>query len=71
QGLVKVEPGLLSRSLVNRYLKIFGYDETTLTCQPPSVRFQAEFSNACWQFDMSPSDLKHVEKPLWVEDGRT
>jgi hypothetical protein len=71
QGLVKVEPGLLSRSLVNRYLKIFGYDEATLTCQPPSVRFQAEFSNACWQFDMSPSDLKHVEKPLWIEDGRT
>lgn len=71
QGLVKVEPGLLSRSLVNRYLKIFGYDEPTLICQPPFVRFQAEFSNACWQFDISPSDLKHVEKPLWVEDGRT
>ncbi len=71
QGLVKVEPGLLNRSLINRYLKIFGYDEATLTCQPPSVRFQAEFSNACWQFDMSPSDLKHVEKPLWIEDGRT
>ena len=71
QGLLKVEPGTLNRSLVNRYLKIFGYDEATMTCQPPSVRFQAEFSNACWQFDMSPSDLKHVEKPLWIEDGRT
>lgn len=70
QGLLKVEPGVLNKTMVNRYLKIFGYDQTTLSCQPPSVRFQAEFSNACWQFDMSPSDLKHVEKPLWIEEGR-
>jgi hypothetical protein len=70
QGLQNVEPGTLNKSLVNRYLKIFGYDQTTLSCQPPSVRFQAEFSNACWQFDMSPSELKHVEKPLWIEEGR-
>jgi hypothetical protein len=38
--------------------------------QPPAVRFQAEFSNACWQFDMSPSDLKQVEAPLWIEPER-
>lgn len=70
QGLLKVEPGVLNKTMVNRYLKIFGYDQTTLTCQPPSVRFQAEFSNACWQFDMSPSELKHVEKPLWIEASK-
>ena len=34
--------------------------------QPAAVRFQAEQSNECWQFDLSPSDLKHIKKPLWV-----
>ena len=26
--------------------------------------------NDCWQFDLSPSDLKQVPAPLWVEEGR-
>jgi hypothetical protein len=30
------------------------------------VRFQAEHSNDCWQFDLSPLDLKYVEAPSWV-----
>ena len=34
--------------------------------QPAAVRFQAELSNECWQFDLSPSDLKHIKRPLWV-----
>ncbi|EBP3396799.1 transposase family protein, partial [Salmonella enterica subsp. enterica] len=38
--------------------------------EPPAVRFQAEKSNACWQFDMSPSDLKHIEQPDWVDPAR-
>jgi hypothetical protein len=38
---------------------------------PPAVRFQAEHSNDCWQFDLSPSDLKQVPAPLWVEAGRS
>ena len=37
------------------------------TRQPPAVRFEAEQSNACWQFDMSPSDLKHLETPDWID----
>jgi hypothetical protein len=41
-----------------------------LSRQPAAVRFQAEHSNDCWQFDMSPSDLKQIKKPSWVrEDG--
>jgi len=32
--------------------------------------FQAKRSNELWQFDMSPSDLKQVEAPLWIEHGR-
>jgi len=34
------------------------------------VRFQARHSNELWQFDMSPSDLKQVKQPLWIEPGR-
>ena len=69
-GLVQVQPGLLTRSTVNRYLRAWGMDGTRLTQPPPAVRFQAEHSNDCWQFDLSPSDLKQVPAPLWVEEGR-
>lgn len=69
-GLVQVPPGLLSKTTVNHYLKRWGYDQPHLTRQPPAVRFQAERSNDCWQFDLSPSDLKHVETPSWVAPGR-
>ena len=70
QGLIRSPKGLLSRSTVNDYLNRWKLDQPRLTRQPPAVRFQAEFSNACWQFDMSPSDLKQVEAPLWIEPGR-
>jgi hypothetical protein len=70
QGLIRTPKGLLSRSTVNDYLNRWKLDQPRLTRQPPAVRFQAEFSNASWQFDMSPSDLKQVEAPLWIEPGR-
>lgn len=70
QGLVKAPPGLLTKTTVNHYLKRWGYDQAHLTRQPPAVRFQAEHSNECWQFDLSPSDLKHIEFPSWIEPGR-
>ena len=69
-GLVQAPEGVLSKTTVNTYLNRLGLDQARLTRQPPAVRFQAEHSNDCWQFDMSPSDLKHVEAPLWVEAGR-
>ena len=69
-GLVKAAPRLLRLSTVNRYLRQWGYDRTTWSRQPVAVRFQAEHSNECWQFDMSPSDLKHVKAPLWVNPDR-
>lgn len=69
-GKVQVEPGLLKATTVNRYLKQWGYDYDTLSRQPPAVRFQAEFSNQCWHFDLSPSDLKHVKAPAWIEPRR-
>lgn len=65
-GFVKLAMGTLNKTTVNRYLHQWGYDRATLGRPPPAVRFQAEHSNDCWQFDMSPSDLKHIEAPSWV-----
>jgi hypothetical protein len=39
-------------------------DDERMSRPPPAVRFQAEHSNDCWQFDLSPSDLKQVPAPL-------
>jgi|CXWL01.1.fsa_nt_gi hypothetical protein len=70
KGFIKADPGQLKKTTVNHYLKQWGYDRNYLTRQPPAVRFQAEHSNECWQFDLSPSDLKHVKEPLWLDKDR-
>lgn len=71
EGLVKAPGGMLKKATVNRYLRQWGYDRTTLGQPPPAVRFQAERSNECWQFDLSPSDLKELEEPPWIRaDGK-
>lgn len=69
-GFIQPSKGTLTKSTVNYYLKTWGYDNERMTRQPPAVRFQAEYSNECWHFDLSPSDLKYVKQPLWVEPGR-
>ena len=69
-GFVQPDKGALTRSTVNYYLKTWGYDQERMTRRPPAVRFQAEYSNECWHFDLSTSDLKHVKQPSWVEPGR-
>lgn len=69
-GLVKSPKGLLRRSTVNYYLSAWRLDQPRLLRQPPAVRFQAEHSNDCWQFDMSPSDLKHIERPAWIDPAK-
>jgi hypothetical protein len=69
-GFLQPPKGLLTTSTVNHYLKTLGYDHTTMRRQPPAVRFQAEQSNQCWQFDLSPSDLKHLNQPSWIQPGR-
>lgn len=69
-GFVQPPKGTLTKSTVNYYLKTWGYDLERMTRQPPAVRFQAIHSNECWHFDLSPSDLKHVKLPSWVEPGR-
>jgi hypothetical protein len=69
-GSIQAPPNLLKPTTVNRYLKQWGYQYETLNRQPPAVRFQAEHSNQCWHFDLSPSDLKHVKQPLWIDPSR-
>ncbi|KAF1053483.1 MAG: hypothetical protein GAK43_01375 [Stenotrophomonas maltophilia] len=70
QGLIKAPKGVLSRPTINRYLSLWRLDQPRLSRQPPAVRFQAEHSNDCWQFDLSPSDLKHIDKPEWIDPAR-
>lgn len=60
----------VSRTTVNRYLREWGYDHVRMTREPAAVRFQAKRSNEMWQFDLSPSDLKQVTAPMWIEPGR-
>ncbi len=69
-GLLPAPKGLLTRSTVNKYLREWGYDHVRMTRAPAAVRFQARRSNELWQFDLTTSDLKHVEHPLWFEPGR-
>jgi hypothetical protein len=69
-GFQKLAPGQLTASTVNRHLRRLGYDHERMTRQPPAVRFQAEQSNALWHFDMSPSDLKQLKAPPWIDADR-
>ena len=71
EGLVRAQAGLLKRATVDRVLRASGLWIIRRVTRPvAAVRFQAKRSNELWQFDMSPSDLKQVEAPLWVEQGR-
>jgi hypothetical protein len=69
-GFQKLAPGKLTASTINRHLRRLGYDHERMIRPPPAVRFQAERSNALWHFDMSPSDLKQLKAPPWVDADR-
>ncbi|MTH95270.1 DDE-type integrase/transposase/recombinase [Roseibium sp. RKSG952] len=70
QGFIQPEKSLLKRSTVNRWLKDWGLDHPRMTRAVPPVHFEAQQSNSCWQFDMSPSDLKHIKQPEWIDPKR-
>ncbi len=69
-GFIKLPKGLLNKATVNRYLALYGLDKSNLIKNAPAVRFQAKHSNECWQFDLSPSDLKSVEEPVWYDKSK-
>ena len=66
-GRVQAPKGLLKTPTVNAYLKAWGLDWRTIRREPPAVRFQAQYSNELWQFDISPSDLKQIKAPAWID----
>ncbi len=70
QGLVQAPKGLLIRPTVNRYLAKWHLDQPHLMREPAAVRFQAEHSNDCWQFDITTSDLKRIDKPEWIDPAK-
>ena len=69
-GFEKLGPGRLTASTLNRHLRRLGYDHARMIREPPAVRFQAEDANALWHFDMSPSDLKQLKTPPWIDPER-
>ena len=69
-GHVQPAKGLLKRSTLNRWLRDWGFDQQRISRAAPAVRFEAQNSNACWQFDISPSDLKHIAQPAWIDPKR-
>ncbi|MYF77401.1 MAG: transposase family protein [Acidobacteria bacterium] len=69
-GLARAPAGLLTTPTVNRYLRLWGYDHARMTRAPAAVRFEARTSNQMWQFDISPSDLKEIPQPSWIDPDR-
>ena len=69
-GLEQLPKGRLTASTLNRHMRRLGYDHARMTRQPPAVRFEAERSNDLWHFDLSPSDLKQLPVPSWVDAER-
>ncbi len=70
QGHVQAPRGLLAATTLNRWLRTRGYDHARMTRPPPAVRFEARHSNELWHFDMSPSDLKKIPQPEWVDTDK-
>jgi hypothetical protein len=69
-GFRKLPAGRLTASTINRHLRRLGYEHDRMTRQPSAVCFQAEHANDLWHFDMSPSDLKHLKAPPWIDADR-
>ena len=69
-GRVQAPKGLLKTPTVNAYLKAWGLDGRTVRRDPPAVRCQAQYSKELWQCDISPSDLKQIKAPVWIDERK-
>jgi hypothetical protein len=67
-GFRKLQGGRLTASTIAICGALATNDR--MTRQPSAVRFQAEHANDLWHFDMSPSDLKHLKAPPWIDADR-
>jgi hypothetical protein len=70
RGLVKLPAGRLTASTLNRHMQRLGFDTARMTREPAAIRYQAERANMLWHFDMSPSDLKQLKAPTWIDPDR-
>ncbi|TNF66843.1 MAG: transposase [Gammaproteobacteria bacterium] len=59
--LIIVPRGFLKKSTINRYLSIWGLNDAAMCVEPVITHFEAKYSNECWQFDFTPSDLKKIK----------
>jgi hypothetical protein len=64
---MRAPQGVLHKTTSNVYVRQWHVDQPRLTRQPPAVRFEAEHSHDCWPFDLSPSDLKPLHTPDWID----
>ncbi|MGH7121451.1 MAG: hypothetical protein ACREFP_21085 [Acetobacteraceae bacterium] len=62
-------PNLLRCATVDRVLRGCRLDHARIIRRIAAVRFQAKRANELWNLEMSPSDLKQAELPLWSESG--
>ena len=66
--LIKAPLGLLKRSNIDRHLLNLDY-HTVKNLEPVVTRFEAQYSNECWQCDFTPSNLKRLsdaDKNLFI-----
>ena len=71
--LIKAPLGLLKRSTIDRHLLNLDLDyHTVKNLEPVVTRFEAQYSNECWQFDFTPSNLKRLsdaDKNLFIANA--
>jgi hypothetical protein len=69
-GLVRAPPGLLKRATIDRVLRALASTMRASRARLRRCASRPGDRTSSGNFDMSPSDLKQVEAPLWIEPGR-
>lgn len=68
----QIPPGVLSRSSCDRWMRNGGINIHSSLRQAACIRFEAQESNECWQFDISISDAYYLgEQKALPEVGRS
>ena len=70
EGLVQPPPNLLTKTTVNRYLRAWGWTMSAGSDRRRRYGFRRSTATIAGSSTCSPSDLKQVPAPLWIEAGR-
>ena len=54
---IQVEKGLLKKSTINRYLDKYYIKPDDIFAEPTVNHFESQYSNQCWQLDITPSEI--------------